>query len=104
MKIGGANMNVIWSKYVQGIKSLYYSRKLRFDDIFSAQYKRFFHLDESNPLKILEIGCGRVGLDSADRRSRCIGKRSPPLVSQCPNYGDRPRYRVYQVCKRTRSG
>lgn len=61
-------MNVIWSKYVQGIKSLYYSRKLRFDDIFSAQYKRFFHLDESKPLKILEIGCGPGALASALRR------------------------------------
>lgn len=29
-------MNTIWSKYVQGTKTLYYSRKLRFDDLFSA--------------------------------------------------------------------
>lgn len=26
-------MNIICSKYVQGTKTLYYSRKLRFDDI-----------------------------------------------------------------------
>ncbi|MBQ8407350.1 MAG: methyltransferase domain-containing protein [Clostridia bacterium] len=61
-------MNVIWSKYVQGIKTLYCSRKLRFDDIFAAQYKSFFNLDESKPLKILEIGCGPGALASALHR------------------------------------
>ena len=61
-------MNVIWSKYVQGIQTLYASRNLRFDDRFSAQYKNFFRLDETKPLKILEIGCGPGALASALRR------------------------------------
>ncbi len=61
-------MNVIWSKYVQGIQTLYCSRKLRFDDRFSSQYKNFFRLDETKPLKILEIGCGPGALTSALRR------------------------------------
>lgn len=61
-------MNVIWSKYVQGIKTLYCSRKLRFDDMFSEQYKSFFKFDETKPLKILEIGCGPGALAEALRR------------------------------------
>ena len=61
-------MNVIWSKYIQGLQTLYSSRKLRFDDRFSMQYKSFFHLDEEKPLKILEIGCGPGALASALRR------------------------------------
>ena len=61
-------MNVIWSKYVQGIQTLYCSRNLRFDDRFSAQYKNFFRLDETKPLKILEIGCGPGALSSALHR------------------------------------
>lgn len=51
-------MNTIWSKYVQGTKTLYYSRKLRFDDLFSEQYRNLFGLDAKQQLKILEIGCG----------------------------------------------
>ena len=51
-------MNDIWSKYVQGTKTLYYSRKLRFDDMFAEQYKRLFEVNENMNLKILEIGCG----------------------------------------------
>lgn len=54
----GNEMNTIWSKYVQGTKTLYYSRKLRFDDLFSEQYRNLFQLDEKQKLKILEIGCG----------------------------------------------
>jgi len=61
-------MNVIWSRYVQGIKTLYYSRQLRFDDKFARQYKEFFALDESKPLKILEIGCGPGALSGALHR------------------------------------
>lgn len=61
-------MNVTWSKYVQGIQTLYCSRKLRFDDVFAQQYKRFFALDENAPLKILEIGCGPGALAEALRR------------------------------------
>ena len=51
-------MNNIWSEHVQGIKTLYLSRKLRFDDAFFDQYDRLFHLDHDRELKILEIGCG----------------------------------------------
>lgn len=51
-------MNTLWSKYVQGTKTLYFSRRLRFDDLFSEQYRRLFDLDINKELKILEIGCG----------------------------------------------
>ena len=51
-------MNNIWSEHIQGIKTLYLSRKLRFDDAFFDQYDRLFHLDHDRKLKILEIGCG----------------------------------------------
>ncbi len=55
-------MNTIWSKYIQGEKTLYYSRKLRFDDKFASEYKELFGLDETKQLKILEIGCGSGAL------------------------------------------
>ena len=55
-------MNTIWSKYIQGAKTLYYSRKLRFDDKFASEYKELFGLDETKQLKILEIGCGSGAL------------------------------------------
>lgn len=61
-------MNDIWSKYVQGAKTLYYSRKLRFDDRFAQQYKSLFEVDENRELRILEIGCGPGALASALRR------------------------------------
>lgn len=61
-------MNYIWSKYVQGTKTLYYSRKLRFDDMFKEYYKKLFQLDESRSLKILEIGCGPGSLAGALHR------------------------------------
>ena len=38
-------MNTVWSEYVQGINTLYLSRKLRFDDAFFDQYDRVFDLD-----------------------------------------------------------
>ncbi len=61
-------MNLIWSQYVQGTGTLYYSRKLRFDDRFAPQYKGLFDLDETRPLRILEIGCGPGALAGALRR------------------------------------
>ncbi|MDE6658860.1 MAG: methyltransferase domain-containing protein [Eubacterium sp.] len=61
-------MNIIWSKYVQGTKTLYYSRKLRFDDIFAEQYKNLFDLEQNRNLKILEIGCGPGALAGALHR------------------------------------
>ena len=61
-------MNTIWSEYVQGAKTLYYSRKLRFDDMFAGQYKALFALDESKDMKILEIGCGPGALAGALHR------------------------------------
>lgn len=61
-------MNVIWSQYLQGIKTLYYSRKLRFDDMFFEQYKQLFELDSSKNMKILELGCGPGALAGALHR------------------------------------
>lgn len=61
-------MHTVWSHYVQGINTLYYSRKLRFDDRFAEQYKELFDLDATQKLKILEIGCGPGALAAALRR------------------------------------
>ena len=51
-------MNTVWSEHIQGVKTLYLSRKLRFDDLFKEQYMKLFGLDPEKKLKILEIGCG----------------------------------------------
>ena len=61
-------MNTVWSSYVQGIDTLYLSRKLRFDDMFAERFKPLFGMDESKPLKILEIGCGPGALAAALHR------------------------------------
>ena len=61
-------MNNIWSDNIQGIKTLYLSRKLRFDDFFYGQYKEMFSLDKSKKLRILEIGCGPGALAEALHR------------------------------------
>lgn len=61
-------MNDIWSKYVQGTKTLYYSRKLRFDDRFAKQYQTLFGVDEKANMRILEIGCGPGALAGALHR------------------------------------
>lgn len=61
-------MNTIWSNYIQGPKTLYYSRKLRFDSMFREQYKALFGLEEGKKLKILEIGCGPGALAGALHR------------------------------------
>lgn len=61
-------MNINWSKYVQGTNTLYFSRKLRFDDRFSGAFISAFGLDREKELKILEIGCGPGALAGALRR------------------------------------
>lgn len=61
-------MNTIWSENVQGIKTLYLTRQLRFDDLFYSQYEKLFDLDKNAPLKILEIGCGPGALALALHR------------------------------------
>lgn len=61
-------MNSIWSDHVQGVMTLYLSRKLRFDDIFFAQYDKLFDLDHNRELRILEIGCGPGALAEALHR------------------------------------
>ena len=70
-------MNTLWSENVQGIMTLYLSRKLRFDDLFFANYKDLFDIDQTKPLKILEIGCGPGALAEALHRwypnARIIG-------------------------------
>ena len=43
-------MNTIWSNYIQGPKTLYYSRKLRFDSMFREQYKALFGLEEGKKM------------------------------------------------------
>jgi len=61
-------MNIVWSSYVQGIDTLYLSRKLRFDDMFADRYKPLFRIDENRKIKILEIGCGPGALAAALHR------------------------------------
>lgn len=61
-------MNNIWSDHVQGVMTLYLSRKLRFDDYFFSQYERMFRLDRNRELKILELGCGPGALAEALHR------------------------------------
>lgn len=58
-------MNQIWSKEIQGVKTLYFSRKLRFHSQYAQVYKNLFQLDEKKKLKILEIGCGPGALAEA---------------------------------------
>lgn len=61
-------MNNIWSDNIQGIKTLYLSRRLRFADFFYGQYESLFQLDQSKKLRILEIGCGPGALADALHR------------------------------------
>ena len=61
-------MNTIWSDNIQGVMTLYLSRKLRFDDLFFEQYDRLFRLDRNADMRILEIGCGPGALAGALHR------------------------------------
>ncbi len=56
-------MNTIWSDYIQSIGTLYYSRMLRFSDIFKETYIRAFGIEQRR--KILEIGCGPGALSQS---------------------------------------
>ena len=58
----------VWSEHVQGVLTLYLSRKLRFDDRFFAQYESVFGFDRNEKLRILEIGCGPGALAEALKR------------------------------------
>ena len=48
--------------------TLYLSRKLRFNDVFFAQYDPLFGLDHNKEMRILEIGCGPGALAEALHR------------------------------------
>lgn len=61
-------MNTVWSEQVQGVMTLYLSRKLRFDDVFFEQYAHTFALERDAALNILEIGCGPGALAEALHR------------------------------------
>ena len=49
-------MNTVWSQFIQGENTLYYSRKLRFCDVFAERYRSLLKLDGRRRLKILEVG------------------------------------------------
>lgn len=59
-------MNTVWSKYIQGTGTLYYSRMLRFSDIFRERYTSVFGIRDGDD--ILEVGCGPGALCQALRR------------------------------------
>ena len=61
-------MHTVWSEHVQGIQTLYLSRKLRFGDCFSEQYRKAFRLDPDKRMRILEVGCGPGALAEALHR------------------------------------
>ncbi|RAI82245.1 class I SAM-dependent methyltransferase [Macrococcoides goetzii] len=60
-------MSTVWSSKIQGIDTLYLSRKLRFDDRFKYDYMKHFDLPQSD-IKVLEIGCGPGALSESLKR------------------------------------
>ena len=60
-------MDTIWSQYIQGCKTLYSSRRLRFHDRFRHRFAELFTL-EDRPMRILEVGCGPGALAGALHR------------------------------------
>ena len=77
-------MNTVWSENVQGVMTLYLSRKLRFDDIFFSQYDKLFSLDRDRELRILEIGCGPGAL--AEALSRWYPKAQITAIDRDSNF------------------
>lgn len=61
-------MKNLWSENIQGVLTLYLSRKLRFHDSFMNQYMDLFSLDTRKNVRILEIGCGPGALSGALHR------------------------------------
>lgn len=61
-------MNTDWSDHVQGINTLYTSRRLRFHDLFKDRYLPLFNLPMDRPVRILELGCGPGALAGALKR------------------------------------
>ena len=59
-------MNSDWSKYIQGINTLYCSRSLRFSDMFREKYLNAFGIE--NKGRFLETGCGPGALAEALHR------------------------------------
>lgn len=57
-------MNTVWSDQVQGIQTLYTSRRLRFSDEFREAYQKAFSIGPEHQ-KILEVGCGPGALAQA---------------------------------------
>lgn len=55
--------DTVWSKYIQGINTLYLSRSLRFSDAHRENFTSAFQIKDK--VKILEIGCGAGALASS---------------------------------------
>lgn len=59
-------MNTVWSTYLQKTGTLYYSRTLRFSDVFKEKYRSAFMISDKQ--KFLEIGCGPGALSQSLHR------------------------------------
>lgn len=59
-------MNTIWSTLIQRPETLYFSRALRFSDMFREKYRNAFDADGAK--RFLEIGCGPGALSQALHR------------------------------------
>ncbi len=81
---GYISMNTVWSENIQGIQTLFLSRRLRFDGLFFEQYENAFSLDRNRELKILEIGCGPGAL--AEALHRWYPKASITAIDRDSNF------------------
>lgn len=63
-------MNQIWSNQIQGIDTLYLSRKLRFADEYQKAFQNLFGIQDCSKesVQILEIGCGPGALAESLQR------------------------------------